>query len=129
MSNAYHPTNDKEQPAAMPADYRALLAMTRPLVVAERSLPSWRGGEICRSGFGTLSEPGDWRPEVILRRGEVFRSHESGHGIAEDEELATPSEEAGMSTAQEVEDATTESIYSRRRRDFGLQIRICIGMS
>jgi hypothetical protein len=129
MSNTYDPTNDEEQSAAMPADNRDLLATTRPLVVAERTLPSWRGGELCRTGFAILSEPGDWRPEFILRRGEVFRSHESGHGIAEDEELATTPDEAGMSTAQEVEDAAAESIYTQRGRDSGLQIRICIGMS
>jgi hypothetical protein len=111
MNSTYHPANDEEQPAAMPTDYRALLAITRPLVVAEVTLPSWRGGEICRSGFGIFSEPGDWRPDLILKRGEIFRSHESGQETAQDEEPAA------------------ESMYALRRRDSGLQIRICLGMS
>ena len=112
MNSTDNPTNDEDQPVTIPTDYRALLAMTRPLLVAERSLLSWRGGEICRSSFGTSSEPGDWRPEFMLRRGEIFRSHESRQGIAEDGELAA-----------------AESIDALRRSDSSLQIRICIGMS
>jgi hypothetical protein len=127
MSNTYNPTNNEEQSAAMPTDYDALLATTRPLVVAERTLPSWRGGQFCRSGFAILSEPGDWRPEFILRRGEIFRSHESGQGVSENEERATTPEEATLT--QEVEDAAAESISALRSRGSSLQIRICIGMS
>ena len=129
MRNADDPTNDEEQQTTIPTDYRTLLAITRPLTVAEHGLPSWRGGEVCRSGFGILSEPGDWRREFILRRGEIFRSHESGHDIGEDEELTTTPEEAGVSSAPEVEGATAEPISTPRRRDSSLQIRICIGMS
>jgi hypothetical protein len=123
------PTNDEEQPVNMPTDYGALLAITRPLTIAEHTLPWWRGGQICRSGFGVLSEPGAWRPEFILRRGEIFRSHESGHEVVEDEEFTATPEEAGTTSAPEAEDATTESISALRRRDSNLQIRICIGMS
>jgi len=129
MSNTDNPTNDEEQLATIPTDYRALLAMTRPLVIAEHTLPSWRGGEICRSGFGIPLEPGDWRAESTLRRGEIFRSDESGLGITEDEELATTPEEAGTSSAPEVEDKRTKARSALPQTDSNLQIRICLGMS
>ena len=129
MNNTDNPLNDEEQLATIPTDYRALLAMTRPLVIAEHTLPSWRGGEICRSGFGIPLEPADWGGELALKRGEILRSDESGLGITEDEELATTPEQAGTSSAPEVEDAAVESISALRRRDSSLQIRICLGMS
>jgi len=129
MSNKDNPPNDEEQLATIPTDYRALLAMTRPLVIAEHTLASWRGGELCRSGFGIPLEPGYWRAESTLRRGEIFRSDESGLGLAEDEKIATTTEEAGTSSAPEVEDAAVEFISALRRRDSSLQIRICLGMS
>ena len=129
MSNTDNSANDEEQFAVIPTDYRGLLAMTRPLVIAEHTLASWRGGEICRSGFGIPLEPGDWRGELALKRGEILRSDESGLGIADDEELATTPQEAGTSPAPEVEDAAAESISALRRRDSNLQIRICLGMS
>ena len=129
MSNTDNPTNDEEQLATIPTDYRALLAMTRPLVIAEHTLPSWRGGEICRSGFGIPLEPGDWRAESTLRRGEIFRSDESGLGITEDEELATTPEEAGTSSAPEVEDKRTKARSALPQTDSNLQLRICLGMS
>ena len=129
MSNTDNPPNDEEQLAVIPTDYRALLAMTRPLVIAEHTLPSWRGGEICRSGFGIPLEPGDWRGELALKRGEIFRSDESGLGIAEDEELATTPEEAGTSSAPEVEDKRTKARSTLPQTDSNLQIRICLGMS
>jgi len=129
MSNTDNPTNDEEQLTTIPTDYRALLAMTRPLVIAEHTLVSWRGGQICRSGLGIRIEPEDWRAESTLGRGEILRSYESGLGIAKDEELAATMEEAGTSSAPEVEDAAAESMSALRRRDSNLQIRICLGMS
>ena len=129
MSNKDNPPNDEEQLAVIPTNYRALLAMTRPLVIAEHTLASWRGGQICRSGFGIPLEPGYWRAESTLRRGEIFHSDESELGLAEDEKLATTTEEAGTSSAPEVEDAAAESMSALRRRDSNLQIRICLGMS
>ena len=129
MSNTDNPANDEEQLATIPTDYRALLAMTRPLVIAEHTLASWRGGEICRSGFGIPLEPGDWRGELALKRGEIFHSDESELGLAEDEKLATTTEEAGTSSAPQVEDAAVESISPLRHSDSNLQIRICLGMS
>jgi len=129
MSNKDNPPNDEEQLAVIPTDYRALLAMTRPLVIAEHTLPSWRGGEICRSGFGIPLEPGDWRGELALKRGEILRSDESGLGITEDEELATTPEQAGTSSAPEVEDKRTKARSTLPQTDSNLQIRICLGMS
>ena len=130
MNNTDNPANDEEQLATIPTDYRALLAMTRPLVIAEHTLPSWRGGEICRSGFGIPLEPGYWRAESTLRRGQIFHSDESELGLAEDEKkVATTTEEAGTSSAPEVEDAAAESISALRHSDSNLQIRICLGMS
>jgi len=129
MSNKDNPPNDEEQLATIATNYRALLAMTRPLVIAQHTLPSWRGGELCRSGFGIPLEPGYWRAESTLRRGEIFHSDESELGLAEDEKLATTTEEAGTSSAPEVEDAAAESMSALRRRDSNLQIRICLGMS
>jgi hypothetical protein len=129
MSNTDNPANDEEQLATVLTDYRALLAMTRPLVIAEYNLSSWRGGEIRRSGSGISPEPGDWRAESTLRRGEIFRSDEPGLRITEDEELATTKEEAARSSAAEVEDAATESVPALRRRDSNLRIRVYLGMS
>jgi hypothetical protein len=129
MSNKDNPPNDEEQLATIATDYRALLAMTRPLAIAQHTLPSWRGGELCRSGFGIPLEPGYWRAESTLRRGEIFHSDESELGLAEDEKLATTTEEAGTSSAPEVEDAAVESISPLRHSDSNLQIRICLGMS
>jgi len=129
MSNINNPPRDEDQLPAMPTNYRALLAMTRPLVIGQHTLPSWRGGEICRSGFGIPLESGYWGAEFTLRRGEIFRSDESELGIAEDEELGATTEEAGTSSAPEVEDAAAESISALCRSDSHLQIRICLGMS
>ena len=129
MSNKDNPPNDEEQLAVIPTNYHALLAMTRPLVIEEHTLASWRGGQICRPGLGIPIESGHWRGESALKRGEIFLSDESGHGITEDEELATMPEEAGINSAPEVEDAVGESISALRRRDSSLQIRICLGMS
>ena len=118
MNNTDNPTNDEEQLGTIPTDYRALLAMTRPLVIADHTLPSWRGGEICRLGFGISPGSGDGRAESTLRRGEIFRSDKSEVGTTEDEGRATG-----------YEDAAAESISALRRRDPNLQIRICLGMS
>jgi hypothetical protein len=129
MSNRDTPTNDEEQLATVPTDYRALLAITRLLVITENTLPSWRGGEIYRSGFGLSSEPGDWRAEFTLRRGEIFRSEDPARGTTNDGELATTTEEAGRSSPPGVEDAAAESISALCRMNSNLQIRICLGMS
>ena len=109
MSNTGSSPEDNQQAADMMTDYRALLTMTRPHIVAGHSLPSWRGGEVYRSGFGISATPGDWRPQSALSRGEIFRSDGSGPAIADDEELVAVWKEAGRQPA--------------------LQMRICIGMS
>jgi hypothetical protein len=118
MNNTDHPADDQEQFSAIPTDYRALLATTRPLIVTEHALPAWRGGEICRSGFGILPEPEDWRRELALRRGEILGSDEWGLGIPKEEELAKTRE-----------NAAAEPITGLDRRDSKVGIRICLGMS
>ena len=129
MSNTDNPGNHREQLATILADYRALLAMTCPLIITEHSLPAWRGGEIGRLGFGISPEPGDWHAESTLRRGEIFRSDEPGLGITENEQVATRTEEAVRRSAAELEDAPMESISAVRRKDSNLRIRVYIGMS
>jgi hypothetical protein len=109
MSNAGDSPRDKQQLADTMMDYRALLTITRPLIVTEHSLALWRGGEVYRSGFGISPEPGDRCPESALSRGEVFRSDEPGPDIADKEKLPAVWEEAGTRPT--------------------LQMRICIGMS
>jgi hypothetical protein len=109
MSSTGESPKDKQQLADMMTDYHALLTATRPHIVTEDSLQSWRGGEVYRSGFGISPRPGDRRPESALSRGEVCRLDESGCGIADDEELAVVWDEAGTRPP--------------------LQLRICVGMS
>ena len=109
MSNTGDSPRDKQQLADMMMDYGALLTITRPLIVTERSLPLWRGGEVYRSGFGISARPGARRPESTLSTGEVLWSDASGPGIPNGEEFAAVWDEAGTEPP--------------------LQMRICIGMS
>jgi hypothetical protein len=122
-----HPT-DEEQSAAMPTDYRVLLAMTRPLVVAEHTLPSWRGGEICDSRFGISLEPEDWRLESVVSRGEIVRPDRAEPGTTGEEGPATGIEEATSSTL-EIEQAAARVTPRTAKTDSNLQIRIYLGMS
>ena len=109
MNNTGDFPNDEKQSANITADYRTLLSVTRPLVITEHTLLSWRGGETWRSGFGVSHGPGDSRPESALSRGQVFPSDGTSPDITNDEELAAALEEAGTGSV--------------------LGIRICIGMS
>jgi hypothetical protein len=129
MNNTDNSPNDEKQQVAVPTDCRALLAMTRPLIITEHNLPSWRGGETGRSGFGLSREPGSWPAESTLRRGEIFSSDEPGCGITENEELATTPEGGARSFAPEVGDAALESVRALRRKDSNLRIRVYLGMS
>jgi len=129
MSDTDNPGNDEEQLATVPTDYRALLAMTRLLVVAEHTLPSWRGGEICRSGFGIPSIPANCRMESTLRRGEIVHHDKSALGTTGGEGRATGNEEAGASSAPEVEDKPTEARSALPQTDSNMRIRIYLGMS
>ena len=74
MNNKDNSANDEEQLATVPMGYRALLAMTRPLVITEDAPLSLQGEEISRSGFGISPELADWRAEFTLRRGEILCS-------------------------------------------------------
>jgi hypothetical protein len=73
MNNTDDSTSDEEQLAIVPMDYRALLAMTRPLVITEDTLLSLRGEKISLSGFGISPEPAYWCAESTLRRGGILR--------------------------------------------------------
>jgi hypothetical protein len=137
MRNRDDSASDEERLATPARDYRALLAMTHPLVITEHTPLSLRGEEIPRpdlSGLGTGSaislEPGDCRAELTLRRGEILRPGKSGLRITGDEGLATTREEAGTSPAPEVEnDAAAEFISALPQTGSNLEIRIYLGMS
>jgi hypothetical protein len=129
MNNTDNPTNDEEQSATIPTDYRALLAMTRPLVIAEHTLPSWRGGEICRSGFGIPLIPAHCRVESTLKRGEIVYPDKSALGTTEDEGWTTSNEEAVTSPVPEAEDKPTEARSALSQTDSNMRIRIYLGMS
>jgi hypothetical protein len=104
MSNTDDPDSDQEQLATVPMNYRALLAMTRPLVITEDTPLSFRGEKISLSGFGISPESADWRAEFTLRRGEIL-SHEGECDVA------------------------GESIYALGETGSNLKLRIYLGMS
>ncbi len=104
MNNTDDSASDEEQLAAVPIDYSALLAMTRPLIMTEDTLLSLQGGEIFRSGLGRSPEPVDRRAEFALRRGEIFCP---GGGC----------------------DVAWESIFAPDETGSNLKFRIYLGMS
>ena len=129
MSNTGNPPDDEQQLPTIPTDYGALLAMTRPLVVAEHTLRSWRGGEICRLDFGIPLMSPNCHVESTLRTGEIVHLDELASEIAGDEGRATEEKEAGTSSAEGVEDEPAEARSALPHTDSNLQIRIYIGMS
>ena len=104
MNNRDDSTSDEEQLETVPMDYRALLAMTRPLVITEDDLLSLRGGEVFRLGFGISPEPADRRAEFALKRGEIL----------------CPEGEC---------DVARESIFALGETVSNLELRIYLGMS
>jgi hypothetical protein len=72
MNNADDSASDEEQLLTVPMDYRALLAMTRPLVITDDTPLSFRGEKIPLSGLGISPQPADWRAEFTLRIGEIL---------------------------------------------------------
>jgi hypothetical protein len=115
MNNTDDSASDEEQLETVPMDYRALLAMTRPLVIAEDTFLSLQGEESPGSGFGISPEPADWRAEFALRRGE---------GVATTVE--------GVSTSSDSEgecDVARESISALDQIGLNLGLRIYLGMS
>ena len=79
MNNADDSANDEEQLATAPMHYRALMAITRPLVITEDTPLSLREEEVSRPGFGTSPEATYWRADFALRAGEILRPGLSGH--------------------------------------------------
>jgi hypothetical protein len=134
MRNVDDSAGNEERLATPARDYRALLAMTRPLVITEHTLLSLREERIPRLRFGTGSaislESGDCRAELTLRRGEILRPDKSERRITGDEGLATTREEVGTSPALEAEnDAAAEFISSLPQTGSNLRLRIYLGMS
>jgi len=130
MNNKDNSANDEEQLATVPMDYRALLAMTRPLVITEDAPLSLRGGEVFRSGFGISPEPADWRADFTLRRGEFLRPDLLGPRMGGDEGMATRGERAGTRSGPEGEcDVVGESISVFGQTGLNLELRIHLGMS
>jgi len=129
MNNADDSRSDEEQLAALPTDCRALLAMTRPLVIVENTPLSSREEKSSASGCGISPEPGDRRAEFTLRKGEILCPDNSEPATTKDGGPATRNEEVGTSSAPEAEDATTEARSDLPQTDSNLQIRIYLGMS
>ena len=129
MSSTDDSANDEEQLTTGPTNYRALLAMTRPMAMAEHTPPSLPGQEISGSGSEIPPEPADQRAELALRRGEIIRAPKSKLEVTRDEDPATRKEEAGTTSAPEVEDAAADSMPAEPQTDSNLQIRIYLGMS
>ena len=134
MRNTDDSAGNEERSATPARNYRALLAMTRPLVITERTPLSLRQEKIPRLRFGTGSaislEPEDCRAELTPRRGEILHPDKSGLKITGDEGLATTREEVETSPALEVEsDAAADSISALPQTGSNLRLRIYLGMS
>lgn len=99
-----------------PGDYGALLAMTRPLVIAKDTALSL--------------EAGDCRAEFALRKGEIICPDSSGRRMGEDGGLAMTREWVQENPAPERGyDVPDESIFALPQRRLDLKIRIHLGMS
>jgi len=105
-----------ESVSAEPGDYGALLAMTRPLVIAKNTALSL--------------EAGDCRAEFALRKGEILCSNSSGRSVKVDGGLAMTREWARTGPATEGGyDVAEEYISALPQRHLNLKIRIHLGMS
>jgi hypothetical protein len=129
MSMEDNSPGDEPQLATVPTHYLALLAMTRPLVIREHTLPFWRGGQTCRLDLRIPRGSGNWRAEWTLRKGEILRPGRSELEMAGDKDLATTREEDGASFSLKAQDAETEYEYRLAENSSNLQIRIYLGMS
>ena len=108
--------NKAELVSLEPGDYSALLAMTRPHVIAKETALSL--------------EAGDCRAEFALRKGEIICPDSSGQRMGEDGGLAMTREWARTGPAPEDRcDVPDESIFALPQRRLNLKIRIHLGMS
>jgi hypothetical protein len=108
--------NNTESVSPEPGDYGALLAMTRPLVIAKDTALSL--------------EAGDCRAEFALRKGEIICPDSSGQRMRGDGGLAMMREWARTNPAPEGGyDVPEESIFTLPHRRLNLKIRIHLGMS
>jgi hypothetical protein len=129
MSSRDNLPNDEEQEAAVPTDCRALLAMTRPLVIAEDTPLSSREEKIRDPGSGAPAEERDLRGEFTLRKGKILRAHKREPGTKGDEDPRARKEETGKKSVPEGEDGTGETGSDLPETDSNLQMRIYLGMS
>lgn len=123
------PGHDSVEAISMePRDYRALLAMTRPLVIAKQPPLSLRV-PINRDKAISL-EKGDFRAEFTLKKGKILYPGLPGQGMERDEGLTTTGERAGRNSAPEGEyDVAGEFISALPQTGSNLKIRIYLGMS
>ena len=128
-NNMNLPKHDSPESISLEAgNYRALLAITRPLIIAKQTSRSL-GVPICEDEAISL-EAGDWRAEFTLRKGEIFCGDLPGGIMRREEGLAMTEKAEETSLAPEVEyDAAAEPISPLPQRGSGLKIRIHLGMS
>lgn len=107
MNNTDDSASDEEQLTTVPIDYRTLLAMTRPLVIAQQTS---RSSEVPIHEDKAISlKASDWWVECALRKGEI---------ICGDLPIRKGQVEEGL---------TTTPALPQRGSD--LRIRIHLGMS
>ena len=114
----------------MPTNYRALLAMTRLLVVTEDTPLSLLGEELSLSDSGSSREPAYWYAELTLWRGQILRPGLSGQGMGSDECTAATGDRVQANSGPEGEcDAGVQSVSASRQTGSNLKLRIYLGMS
>ena len=107
MNNPGDPASDEEELKTLPMDYRTLLAITRPLVIAPPASLSL-GAPIFDDEVVSLGARDQW-VEFALRKGEI---------ICSDSPIRKRQDREGL--------ATTPAL---RQRGSDLRIRIHLGMS
>ena len=129
MNNKDNSPSDKEQFTAAPTNCRALLAITRPLVITEDTPLSARDEKICGSGYEVSPEPDARRAEFSLRKGEILRPDRSDLGTTGDEEAGTRRTDGETESNLEADDTAAEAEPSPPEDNPDLYIRIYLGMS
>ena len=114
----------------MPTNYRALLAMTRLLLVTDDTPLSLVGEEISVSDKGTSSEPAYWYAEFTLRKAKILCPGFSDQKIESDEDVAVTRDRAETGPGPQGEcDAQPEISSASRQTGSSLKLRIYLGMS
>ena len=134
MKNRDNSPGDEEQFATPPMDYRALLAMTRPLVITERTILLLQQDRVPHFPSATSSaispKPGNCSAECALKRGEIFRPDEAERGVGPDGGPGASGDETGTNASAEVEnDSQAEFVSGSAEPASNLRLRIHLGMS